>query len=238
MKPIYIFRHITCEGPGYLSDFLERHRVPYRLIAIDQGKCVPPDLSDTSALVFMGGPMSVNDPLPWINDELRLIQQAREQNMPVLGHCLGGQLIAKAMGARVYANGAQEIGWHPVEKTDAASPWLADLPARFEVFHWHGETFDLPAGATPLLRSAYCENQAFALGSMLALQCHVEMTAPMIVEWAEMNREALAVPSASVQSRHAITCDADARVKNLHAIADVLYERWLASVLEHAAARA
>ena len=198
MKPIYIFRHIACEGPGYLGDFLERRDVPHRLIAIDQGLCVPPDLSGASALVFMGGPMSVNDPLSWITDELRLIRQAHERNMPVLGHCLGGQLIAKAMGARVSANGVKEIGWHPVEKTDAAPPWLAELPACFEVFHWHGETFDLPEGATPLLRSAWCENQAFTFGSLLALQCHVEMTAPMVREWADLYREALSTPSTSV----------------------------------------
>lgn len=237
MKPIYIFRHLACEGPGYFAEFLERQQVPYRIVAIDQGEAVPTNLDAMSGLVFMGGSMSVNDPLPWIAAELKLIQQAHENGMPVLGHCLGGQLIAKALGAQVRANAVAEIGWHPVEKTAADSAWLTSLPPRFEVFHWHGETFDIPTGATRLLRSAWCENQAFALDSLLAFQCHVEMTAPMVREWADLGRESLAKPSASVQSYEAIVAAAEERARNLQTIAEAFYLPWLARVRARAAGR-
>jgi GMP synthase-like glutamine amidotransferase len=227
LKPILIFRHLQCEGPGYLADFLDRHDVPWHLIAVDEEQPIPKTLDGIGALVFMGGPMSVNDDLPWIRDELSLISQAGSKGMPVLGHCLGGQLIAKALGATVHANAVKEIGWHAVEKTGQASSWLADLPKSFEAFHWHGETFELPTGAELLLQSARCRHQAFAHGNMLALQCHVEMTADMVKEWADLNRKELANPSSSVQSYEALLFEVDRRITQLNTIADVLYERWL-----------
>ena len=230
MKPILIFRHLQCEGPGYLADFLDRHHAPWRLIAVDESHAIPKNLDGVGALVFMGGPMSVNDDLPWIRDELSLIRQAGECNIPVLGHCLGGQLIAKALGASVYANSVKEIGWHMVEKTGHNSPWVADLPDSFEAFHWHGETFDLPAGAELLLRSVRCRHQAFAHGNMLALQCHVEMTAAMVKEWADINRQELANPTDSVQSYEAMTADVERRTTRLKTVADALYGQWLALV--------
>ena len=231
MKPILIFRHLACEGPGYFAEYLDRHHIPWRLIAIDDRQPVPKTLDGIGALAFMGGPMSVNDDLPWIRDELSLIRQAGDKGVPVLGHCLGGQLIAKALGARVHANAVKEIGWHAVEKTGQASPWLANLPESFEAFHWHGETFDLPAGAELLLQSAWCRHQAFAHGAMLALQFHVEMTTAMVKEWADLNREELANPSSSVQSYEAMIAAADKRAAQLHAIADIFYGRWLALVM-------
>jgi len=227
MKPIYIFRHITCEGPGYFGDFLERSRIPSRLIAIDRGDSVPTDIADMGGLVFMGGPMSVNDPLPWIDAELDLIRQARLAELPVLGHCLGGQLIAKALGATVRANAAREIGWHDVRQTASSSPWLADLPATFSAFHWHGETFELPEGAIHLLESRWCRQQAFVSGNMLALQFHVEMTAAMVEEWANLYRKELANPGAGIQSHEAMLTDVETRITALQAVADVIYGRWL-----------
>lgn len=229
MQPIYIFRHHPNEGPGYLETYLRMRAIPMRLIAIDRGDAVPDNVREASALVFMGGPMSVNDPLPWIADELRLIRAACTAGMPVLGHCLGGQLIAKALGAEVRRNAVKEIGWHPVEQSDA-SIWLDELPPRFEVFHWHGETFDLPQGALPLLRSVWCERQAFAMGSALALQCHVEMTPAMVSEWAELGRDELQSPSPSVQSPQAMTAELAVHVAALHRVADVIYRRWLDQV--------
>ena len=115
MRPLTIFRHIACEGPAYLAEVLDHHAVPWRLVKIDAGEPVPDTLDDCSGLVFMGGPMSVNDPLPWIEQELALIRRAQAGNMPVLGHCLGGQLICKALGGTISANPVKEIGWHPRE---------------------------------------------------------------------------------------------------------------------------
>lgn len=227
MEPICVFRHIACEGPGYLGTFLERRGIPYRIVAIDRGDAVPSTVAGMRGLVFMGGPMSVNDPLPWIATELDLIRQAQRQGLPVLGHCLGGQLIAKALGAEVRPNAVREIGWFDVSRGDAPSPWLEDLPERFEAFHWHGETFAVPAGAVPLFQSEWCRNQGFVHGGLLALQFHVEITAAMVREWADLYREQLEPPSASVQSREAMTDSAQARVSRLNAVADVLYSRWL-----------
>ncbi len=229
MKPIYIFRHISYEGPGYLTEVLDRKATPYKIIAVDQGDKLPDSPEGASGLVFMGGSMSVNDPLPWIEEELQLIRRAAERRMPVLGHCLGGQLISKALGGSVGSNPVKEIGWYPVERieNEAARRWLGTLPAQFEVYHWHGETFALPEGATPILQSRYCRNQAFVMDNILALQCHVEMTAPMVKEWAQANTRELRRPSESVQSAEQMTENLDSRVQHLQAVADVLYDAWL-----------
>lgn len=229
MKPILIFRHVAHEGPGYCAQFLEQRAIPYTLICIDRAEAVPTHLDNAGGLIFMGGPMSVNDPLPWIDQELHLIRLAREYGLPVLGHCLGGQLIAKALGGVVAANPVKEIGWLPVQQTSepGLQPWLGGLPAEFEVFHWHGESFSVPPDAQLILRSQHCAHQAFVSGRMLALQFHVEMTAPMVRAWAQPSSPELAMTSATVQSASEMTRDAEQRCARLHRIADVLYERWL-----------
>lgn len=232
MKPIRIFRHVACEGPGYLATYLDRTGIPWELVAVDAGEAVPGTLTDVSGLVFMGGPMSVNDPLPWIGAELALIRRASDTGVPVLGHCLGGQLIAKALGGSVGPNAVREIGWHPVERLPDTDAWLEGLPARFTAFHWHGETFSLPAGAVPLLRSAHCENQAFAIGNTLALQCHVELTAPMVREWAALYRDELDDPSPAVQAAGEMLADIEDRVAGQQAAADRLYHRWLRPITD------
>jgi GMP synthase-like glutamine amidotransferase len=233
MDPILIFRHVGCEGPGYLDEYLTGRGVPFRLICIDRGDTVPESPDGTSALVFMGGTMSVNDPLPWVQQELVLIRQAAERGLPMLGHCLGGQLLARALGGVVSPNPVREIGWWPVEVVPgvATDPWLAGLPGRFEVFHWHGETFSLPPGATHLLRSEHCAHQAFAIGNTLGLQFHVEMTGPMVEEWAALYERDLEVVSPVVQSRTALRERLAERVKHLRVVADNLYGPWLNSVV-------
>ena len=233
MKPLYIFRHIECEGPGYLGEVLTRFAVPSRLIAIDRHDPVPAGIDDCSGLVFMGGPMSVNDPLPWIDQELELIRRAHAQGLPVLGHCLGGQLISKALGGTVSANPVREIGWHPVRKlsNQSAQSWLGELPSRMELFHWHGETFSLPDHAEVILESDHCARQAFATGNTLALQCHVEMTAPMVREWAVLYRQELNDPSPAVQSAAAMTENLAGKITAAQQVADRLYRRWLRPLL-------
>lgn len=233
MKPVRIFRHIECEGPGYLAEFLDQRHVPWELVAIDQGESVPPRIDDVSGLVFMGGPMSVNDDLPWIHAEQDLIRMAAEARLPVLGHCLGGQMIAKALGAVIGPNSVREIGWHELSRVDspASDDWLAPLPRRFEAFHWHGETFSLPPGAWPLLRSEHCCNQGFVVDNMLGLQCHVEMTADMVREWAALYADELREPSDSVQSAEQMLENLDARAAALNHSAKKLYDRWLRPIV-------
>lgn len=145
-----------------------------------------PDTAEFDGLLFMGGPMSVNDPLTYLAWEMQVIRDAAMREQPVLGICLGAQLIAKAMGARVYRNAEKEIGWFDVRLTDAAAtdPLFGGLPATSTVFHWHGEMFDLPRGACLLASSDRCRNQAFRLGSnVYGLQFHLEVTPRMIADW-------------------------------------------------------
>ena len=232
MKPLLIFRHIEIEGPGYLAHFLKTHGLNYRLIKIDQGDKIPRSLDNIGGLVFMGGPMSVNDDLPWIQQEITLIQRAAEAKLPILGHCLGAQLISKALGGEVHANPVKEIGWHDIECIDnrAASSWLGGLPHVFEGFHWHGETFTIPPGAKNILQSRHCPHQAFVRDNILAMQFHIEVTAEMIREWAEQYREELVSADKqkpNVQSYSQLLDDAENRTMALHKIADLLYGHWL-----------
>jgi GMP synthase-like glutamine amidotransferase len=153
MLPVLIFRHSPTEGPGYFATFLDRHGIPWRLVRIDAGDAVPDNLNGVSGVCLMGGPMSVNDDLPWIPPLLALIREAVASDIPVIGHCLGGQLMARALGGTVGPNPVKEIGWGDVRITDAkaARPWLGDVTAPILAFHWHGETFTPPPGATTIL---------------------------------------------------------------------------------------
>jgi GMP synthase-like glutamine amidotransferase len=233
MKPLYIFRHIECEGPGYLGELLSRLAIPGRVIAIDRNDPIPTAIDNCSGLVFMGGPMSVNDALPWIGQELELIRRAHAQDLPVLGHCLGGQLISKALGGSVSVNPVREIGWHSVRKlrNETAENWLSELPSPMELFHWHGETFSVPDHAEVILESDHCARQAFASGNTLALQCHVEMTAPMVREWTSLYRRELDDPSPAVQSAETMTENLAEKIAGLQQIAERLYLRWLRPLL-------
>src|SRR3989338_7191190 len=150
MKPVAIFRHTPTEGPAYFATYLEGRRIPYQVIRIDAGEPVPADAAAYSGLCFMGGPMSVNDNLPWIAPVLALIRDAVARDVPVIGHCLGSQLMAKALGAAVTRNPVKEIGWGEVEvlKEPVTQQWLGDDLRSFLSFHWHGETFAIPGGAT------------------------------------------------------------------------------------------
>jgi len=141
--------------------------------------------------------------------------------------------VTQALGGTVSANPVREIGWHPVRKlsNDAAQSWLDGLPANMELFHWHGETFSVPEGAEILLESDFCARQAFASGNTLALQCHVEMTAPMVREWASLYRHELDDPSPAVQSAGTMTKNLDEKIAGAQQVADHLYLRWLRPLL-------
>jgi GMP synthase-like glutamine amidotransferase len=234
MKPVYIFRHVASEGAGYFGEFLTRHDIPFRVIRLDAGETVPTDPEEASALVLMGGPMSVNDDLLWIEPELHLIHQAIDQDMPVLGHCLGGQLISKALGGSIDANPVKELGWLEVRKEDnpAAEDWLAALPDSFTAFHWHGERFTIPAGATNILASEHCSNQAFVIGNTLAMQCHVEMTADMVIDWARIHADEIAQATDTIQTYEQLTEELEQRIATLQGRADMLYRRWLRPLVQ------
>jgi GMP synthase-like glutamine amidotransferase len=230
MKPVAIFRHAPSEGPGYFATFLDSHGIPWQLFKIDAGDMLPTDVTQFSGLVFMGGPMSVNDDLPWIPHSLELIRQAVQADIPVLGHCLGGQLMAKALGGVVGRNQVKEIGWGEVAVADnaTAKAWFGEAK-KFDAFHWHGETFTIPPGATGILGNTHCANQAFALGKHLGMQCHIEMTEEMVREWCELGEKEIASASASpaVQQPAEILKNLAGRVMTLNAVAQKTYEKWI-----------
>lgn len=230
MKPVAIFRHSPGEGPGYFATFLDAHSLPWVLIRIDAGEAVPATPDEFSGLCFMGGPMSVNDDLPWIAPVCALIRNAVERSIPVIGHCLGGQLMSKALGGSVTKNPVKELGWGKVSRGDTPPPdWLGDIES-FEAFHWHGETFSIPPGATRLLKSQWCDNQAFVMGPHLGMQCHVEMTEAMIRLWCRQWADECAQASASVQTPGQMFEQMDARLAAMRVAADRLYTRWIAGL--------
>jgi GMP synthase-like glutamine amidotransferase len=230
MKPVAIFRHVRSEGPGYFATVLERRSIPHRLIAVDDGEPLPRSARAFSGLVFMGGPMSANDDLPWIAPSLALVQDAVRQDVPLLGHCLGAQLMAKALGGEVQPAAVKEIGWGEVTVSDnaLAREWFG-ARAGFTAFHWHGETFSLPPGATRVLGNAHCANQAFVLGKHFGLQCHVEMTVALVRSWCRGGAAEIEAAAASpgVQTAAQMQEALDERVTLLHVVAERVYARWL-----------
>ena len=232
MLPVAIFRHSPTEGPGYFAIFLEQQGIPWELIAIDEGTAVPSTAEDYSGLCFMGGPMSVNDPLPWIEPVCLLIRDAVARNIPVIGHCLGGQLMSKALGGQVTKNPVKEIGWSEASSDDhaIAHAWLGDYTGQpGTVFQWHGETFSMPSGATRLLSNDYCSNQMFVLGPHLGMQCHVEMTPEMIAKWCDQwADEAIVVTDhPSVQTPEEMLADITAKLPVMRQLSAQLYSVWI-----------
>lgn len=183
---VFCLQHVAFEGPGAIEGWLARHDHSLSRVRLFAGELLPA-VGDFDWLIVMGGPMGANDDdrYPWLHGEKELIRAAIEEGKIVLGICLGAQLIASALGARVFANPHREIGWFPVTRTaDAAAQRLGRVfPERCEVFHWHGDTFDLPAGGVRLASSEACLNQAFCVGErVLGLQFHVETTAGSAAE--------------------------------------------------------
>lgn len=243
MKPVAIFRFATIDGPAYFADWLTSQGIPWTEIRIDQGDPVPSSPEGFSGIGMMGGPMSVNDPLPWIEPLLGLIRKAQAQGIPLIGHCLGGQLISRALGGTVSTNRrdgeqAKEIGWHSVRPTDTpeARAWLGDAP-EFDVFQWHGETFSIPPGATRLASSALCDNQMFAIGPSIGMQCHIEMDEPTLSTWCEGGApevaEALKGPRpGGVQTAdqvHALTAE---RLPRMRKLTRHIYRHWAENLLK------
>ncbi len=232
MKEILIIRHVAHEGPGYLSDYLEKRSIPFRVLAIDSGDNIPDSIDGLCGIVLMGGPMSVNDDLPWIPPALNLIRKALDSDLPVLGHCLGGQLMAKALGASIGPNNVPEYGWLPVQvvDNDVANQWFSKTGQEFEAFHWHGETFDIPEGATRVLSNAHCHNQAFVISKSLAMQCHIEMTPDLVKDWVNRADDKTLSPSPSIQSRDDILDKLDQKIGVMQNVADKIYDRWLQGI--------
>lgn len=177
---IQVLQHVSYEGPARIGDWAadRRHKLTTTKLFANE---TLPSVKDLDVLVVMGGPMGANDDArySWMKGEKRLIAEAIEKGKKVLGVCLGAQLIARVLGAKVYANKEREIGWFPIEliSSNIRRHPLNALPPKVTVFHWHGDTFELPKGAQQLAKSMACENQAFAVGDhVTGIQFHLEMT--------------------------------------------------------------
>jgi GMP synthase-like glutamine amidotransferase len=189
---VHILQHVPYEGIGSIGPWLESRKAEVSYTRFFETDRLPLPRS-ADMIIAMGGPMSVNDEdkLPWLMREKQFIRDAILQGIPVLGVCLGAQLIAGAMGASVHRNRVKEIGWFPVRATPGP-PGSFRLPADCMVFHWHGETFDLPAGAVRLASSDVCKNQAFQINrNVIGLQFHLEATIESVSALVENCRDEL-----------------------------------------------
>jgi GMP synthase-like glutamine amidotransferase len=227
VKPVAIFRFSPTEGAGHFGDWLDVQGVARQMFALDRGEKVPSDSCDFSGIGMMGGPMSANDDLPWNEPLLGLLRDAVSLDVPVIGHCLGGQLLAKSLGAKVERTLTPEIGWSDVDVIDGASnPWFGRRQ-RFRTFQWHYDTFALPQGATRLLTNTFNREQAFAIGKHIGFQCHIEMTREMVDSWCTSGADELPPASTGpVQSKADIYADVDARLAALSTVADDVYVAW------------
>ncbi len=228
MKPVAIFRFSPTEGPAYFAEWLRAHAIPWELIEIDTGMPVPADPHAFSGIGMMGGPMGANDPLPWIEPLCRLLRDAVDARVPVIGHCLGGQLLARALGGAVTRAARPEIGWSEVQVEDAADASWFGGRRRFTSFQWHYDTFALPPAATRVLRNDVVANQAYVVDDRhIGMQCHVEMTRDLVQTWCDVGKAELPAQSVdAVQSASDIQHDLDARLAELQRIAAAVYERW------------
>ena len=232
MKPVAIFRYARTEGAGHFATFLSEHGLTFRLVRLDEGDPVPESCEEFSGLGFMGGPMSANDEYPWTQPVLELMRCAVREGVPVIGHCLGGQMLSRALGGVVSLNPVKEIGWVPVaiERSGLAREWFGDMEG-FTTFQWHQDTFSIPPGGERILTGKHCANQAYVVGGRhLGMQCHVEVTAEMIDTWCDVGisdiDEAIG-KSPAVQDALTIRSEMPKNLPALSATATRLYTRWI-----------
>ena len=229
---VLVLQHIACEHPGVFSEVMRERGAEPVAVEVDEGEPLP-DWRRFDAVLAMGGPMGAGDDAdhPWLAPERELVRAAVEAGRPFLGVCLGVQLLAAALGARVYAAERPEVGMLEVELTAEGrdDPLFAGLDDRFVSLQWHGDTFDLPAGATRLATSPLIANQAFRAGECAyGVQFHLEVTGEMAVEWGSIPayREALAATLGEHEGA-AFIADAGRRSDELHPPARRLFANWL-----------
>jgi GMP synthase (glutamine-hydrolysing) len=231
-KHVSILQHHECETPGLIAEALQRAGIGHRYIRSFQGDSVPHTMGDAAGLVIMGGPQSVYEQakFPYLRDEMRLIEDALKHNKPILAVCLGSQLLATALGANVFPGRKKEIGWHRVTLADftVSDPLFNGTPKSFTAFHWHGDIFDLPHGATSLASSALTARQAFRYAkNAYGLLFHLEMTPPQILKMVETFSNEL---QAVGLNGTAIKLSAHTHLPALQKIGQQVFARWVTSL--------
>ncbi len=236
MNPnLLVLQHISCEPPAAFEDELLSRGLGLARVELDEGDPMP-DWREFAGLVVMGGPMGAyeEDAHPWLRDEKRLIRDAAQAGHPVWGICLGAQLLAAALGASVYRGPEPEVGLLDVELTvDAADdPVFSEGPGIFPALQWHGDTFDLPDGATLLARSSAYSHQAFVYERAYGLQFHLEVPPALATEWGEVpayadSLEAILGPGALTRLVHEVEANAATTLP----LARRLFGRWLERVV-------
>lgn len=222
---VLVLQHVAVEGPGRIADALARGSRAIRTVRLYEGQRVPVGLDGIDGVVVMGGPMSVHDTpaFPHLLAEQDLIADCLDTDVPLLGVCLGAQLIAATAGAEVTRGEAMELGWLPVTRTDQADPVLHDLPPTFTPLHWHQDVFTLPAGAVSLASSALTEHQAFRLGeTTYGLLFHLEADHHQVTTMAQT------FPDDVSQSGYPVEGLLDpAAAASIATVADAAFDRWV-----------
>lgn len=231
MGPVLILQHQTAEPPGYLTTWLAQHHIAYEVFDAGSGDRFPSSMESYSALAVLGGGMSANDALISNKQAEILILQAMLCSKPVIGHCLGGQLMTRALGSTVTRATVPEIGWQPITYHDheLTKQWFGANPA-CTVAQWHYDTFAVPAGATLLASSPVCANQAWALGPHLAMQFHIEMDVDKVKSWAldpDPNWAWACENFDSAQSSTEIIAGIDHHLAQHQRMANQIYTQWL-----------
>lgn len=233
MRPVLILQHQTPERPAYLATWLDQHGISYETRNAGRGEEFPNSIEPYSALAVMGGGMSANDPLLSNRQAEILILQAMRLNRPVIGHCLGGQLMTRALGGTIGASPQPEIGWQPIkyENHPLALHWFGHEPTPV-VIQWHYESFTIPPGAIKLASSQSCPNQAWAMGPHLAMQFHIEIDSDKAQAWAS-DEDPLWAKSRTrydtVQDSGAILAGISSHLSQHQSTADHIYRTWLST---------
>jgi GMP synthase (glutamine-hydrolysing) len=229
---VLAIQHVCCETPGKIGEALRAQGVSTKIVRIFEGNQVPDEMGETAGLIVMGGPMGVyeQDRYPFLRQEARLIEQALKDEKPVLGICLGSQLLASALGARVKPGKQKEIGWHPVRLTRSAEAdrlWNG-ITSPFIAYHWHGDIFDLPRGAVSLASSVLTQCQAFrysknAYGFLFHMEVTERIMKDMVRTFAdELRSEGL--------DRAEMLRGANERLQGLHRIGATVFQRWVGAL--------
>ncbi|OGR85579.1 MAG: hypothetical protein A2901_01955 [Elusimicrobia bacterium RIFCSPLOWO2_01_FULL_54_10] len=226
---IYALYHAPTETAGLIGDALKKLKLNFKEVRLFGGQPLPKNSPELDALIVMGGPMNVDETkkYPFLTEEVKLIQQVIKDGKPVLGICLGSQLIAKALGSKVYPNKlGREVGWKPLELSmqGIMDPLFKEFPNNTKVLHWHGDTFDLPKGAVHLASTEKCQNQAFRYGeNVYALQFHLEVTPKMVLEWLETDK---AYVAGAKENPYTIEDETESAHAELKPIADKLFKSF------------